>query len=414
MRFIKVVLPMFNLHEEPQKTFEILKATDAFAPLSIYCVPPSRDFDARREAMNRYGMLFKESLMDVFLYVEADEPFCWSPIIYRLPKGLRELSILPMIPLSKDSEMGPALSVHETRNLLAAYTVRGDTLRAIELRFLHLDVTAMVLGEVSRLPRLKSFLLACPRPNRGYFPIDDNEPSLEAENWRALETLHIRGYPLEIANNILQACQSTSLVAVTIQTPNGTTSSPFSVICNALAQKWAHSLEKLKFQGQSSWNDDPVVDVDCIIHAMASLVNLRTLYIDNRHIMSHLHLQHLITIGRTMLKLHTLLLVSESELTVYSSHLKLFDLVALKPLPELSVVGIEIGQIRMNTHSEDESYPNSLHMTSDSKIKTIVVFSSNYDSSALAQCSELFPRVTMIEHMHAPLVDTEQSESLSL
>jgi hypothetical protein len=390
---------MFNLHEQPQKTFQILQASDAFAPFSMYCVPPSRDFDARREAMDRYGMLFKESLTDVFLYVEADQPFCWSPLVSRLPKGLRELSILPMAPLVKDADVGPALSFHETRNLLAAYTLRGDTLRTIELRCLHLDMTRMVLEELSRLPRLKTFVLASPRLDRGSFPVYDIESSMETESWPVLENLHIWGYPLETANDILQTCHSTSLTALKIQTPEGINSTPFSVVSKTLKQKWRHSLIELKFEGQSSWNDDPVIDVDHIMRALASLINLKKLYIGCRHIMSHLHLQHLISIGRALRRLQYLFLVSTHEATLYSSHLKLFDLVVLKALPELLMVVIEIGQIRLNTPAEDATYPRSHDAVADSKIKNIMVISESYDSLALAQCSDLFPRVTMIEYM---------------
>jgi len=420
VRFVKVVLPMFGLHSQPfDNCIEILQRTDAFAPRSMYCVPPRGDTDSRKQAMERYAMLFKDSLVDIFLYVEADQPFCWSPILFRLPKELHQLSILPMLPLVKDAEPGQALSFHETRNLLATYAARRDTLHIIELRFLHLDMTDMALEQLCQLPRLTSLLLASPRGLRPAFPIPIVQPpsTMEGSNlghWPMLKSLCIKGYPLQTAAKILRTCRSTSLTTLTLRTDSGTDSTPFSLICRMLSQKWGNSLVKLSFGGPTGWNDDPVVDVDHIIQALVSFVNLRILHIDSRHIMSHLHLQHLISIGRAMPKLQDLRLHSLSEAIVYQSHLKLFDLSALIPLPELLSVMIEIGQIRANTPAENEYYSSIPFHASECKINDITVLSSTHDSSALRQCNDLFPRVTIVKHISVSHVDADSSEQLSL
>ena len=349
-------------------------------------------------------MILKDSLVDVFLYVGRDQSFPWCPLLPHLPVGLRQLSILPMLPTSKDAELAPSLSLYEAETLLKAYTLRKDTMRTIELRFLHTSVMDMALKQLRRLPHLKSLLLADPCPMLGFSEEDgDHHFTMEddtSESWPALEHLTIRGYPSHIANAILRASQSPSLTSLTIRTPGGST--PMSQICSTMAQKWSDSLEHLEYTGPTSWHDDPVIDGDHIMQSLTALLNLKKLHIDCRHVMSHLHGQHLLSIGSLMHKLEHIHLTSAGESELYSSHLDIFDLAALRPLPNLLTVTAEIGNIR-NTILDETHESQTI-----SSVRSICILSSRYGSAALDICHILFPQVTVTEHRYTPyvLVDT--------
>lgn len=351
--------------------------------------------------MDRYGMLLKDSLVDISLYVGADQAFPWSPLLSHLPMGLRQLSILPMVRISKDAEPAPSLTFYETGSLLAAYALRKDTLQTIELRFLHTSMTSMVLERLRRLPHLKNLLLADPRLFTGSSGGDDPLLITEdtfSDNWPSIKCLTVKGYPNGVAATILRASQSRSLTTLIIHTPGESTSTPLSDICDTLAHKWKHSLEYLELTGPSNWHNDPVIDGDRIMQSLATLITLKRLHIDCRHVMSHLHRQHLILIGNGMPMLENIHLTSVCESGFYSSNLGILDLEAFSPLPSLSSVTIEIGNVQ-NADSND--YHGQI---SSSKVHSLCILSSYNSSDASRICSSLFPQVKRMEHQYVPHV----------
>lgn len=298
--------------------------------------------------VSRYQKLMLPSLKSLVLHVEQGMPFPWLPLLTTIPSDLHLLAIAPIAPSNIPGRIDIPLGGEVSRTEFSSEDVvhfsemldRLNCLRRFEARYFTSEQAEIVLEKLMRQPKLATLIMNSPSK------VSNSErllakPLYTGSEWRALETISIRNYPIELLKNVLRICTSTLISSISLQTRTPSADVSFNRLL-LLVKSWAHSLRSFRFEGPIVESDISQVPFDAYIGIIWELRNLSSLTISSSFVMERLRPAHIVLISQHLFHLETVHFTSDYDPTGHLPSIVLRDLEPLAHLKLLTVLVVEL------------------------------------------------------------------------